>query len=83
MRWWAISPGPSATPRGAPRVAPRTITEHTAGPCDLESRCPVRTNWGLINRTVMHALERLSLTDMAVPRSTGDSRSRLNIVETP
>lgn len=69
-------------------VALTQCTEEASNPCDFESSCPVRTNWGLINKTVMEALERLSLADMAAPLTghklhSAGAHSRLSIVETP
>ncbi|MEE8410306.1 MAG: SUF system Fe-S cluster assembly regulator [Myxococcota bacterium] len=62
-------------------------TELPRSPCDFESVCPVRTNWALINRTVLAAMEKLSLADMAGPLTTvraGKRRSNvLAIVGSP
>jgi len=38
-----------------------------AGTCDIESGCPVRSNWDRINRTVRDALRGLTIADMARP----------------
>ena len=38
-----------------------------AGTCEIESGCPVRSNWDRINRTVRDALRGLSIADMARP----------------
>lgn len=49
---------------------PIALTEcstHAPSLCDLESCCPVRSNWAKITSTVSDALEQLSLADMAVP----------------
>jgi len=35
--------------------------------CDLQSRCPVRGNWHLINRTIQTALENITLAEMIQP----------------
>ena len=35
--------------------------------CDLESTCPVSTNWATITATIEAALRRLTLADMRVP----------------
>ncbi|MGH8443058.1 MAG: SUF system Fe-S cluster assembly regulator [Nevskiaceae bacterium] len=37
------------------------------GACAIESFCGVRTNWRLINQTVRHALEAVTLAQMAAP----------------
>lgn len=37
------------------------------GACAIESFCGVRTNWRLINQTVRHALESVTLAQMAAP----------------
>jgi FeS assembly SUF system regulator len=50
---------------------PIGITECTAHPgaCGVEPLCPVRTNWGRINRAVLEALRGISLAEMARPLS--------------
>ena len=49
---------------------PIAVTECNANrDCELEMRCPVRTNWHLINRTIQSALERISLAEMTRPIS--------------
>ena len=66
-------------------VALTQCTEHPSNPCDLESVCPVRTNWGLINQTVMQALDGLSLANMATPltpETVANTTGPLSIVET-
>jgi FeS assembly SUF system regulator len=35
--------------------------------CEHETGCPTRTNWQLVNRTILDALSRLSLAEMARP----------------
>ncbi len=52
--------------------------------CGVESLCPMRGNWEKINRAVRHALEAVTLADMAAPpwplppppmaRERGDTR---------
>lgn len=37
--------------------------------CDLESGCPVRGNWRLINQAIHSALEGITLSQMAAPLS--------------
>jgi FeS assembly SUF system regulator len=34
------------------------------GDCSFEFRCPVKTNWNLINRAIFEALERITLAEM-------------------
>ena len=47
---------------------PIAVTEcNTNRDCDLQTGCPVRTNWHLINRTIQSALERISLAEMTQP----------------
>jgi FeS assembly SUF system regulator len=47
---------------------PIAVTEcNTNRECDLQTGCPVRTNWHLINRTIQSALERISLAEMTQP----------------
>jgi len=46
---------------------PIALTEcnaSVAGLCDMESTCPVRSNWQIINRTVASALGNLTLLQM-------------------
>jgi FeS assembly SUF system regulator len=35
--------------------------------CDLEQRCPVRTNWQLINNAIQSAMGKITLAEMAQP----------------
>jgi FeS assembly SUF system regulator len=35
--------------------------------CTLETGCPVRTNWHLINQAIQSALENITLADMSQP----------------
>ena len=44
-----------------------TQCSHHKGGCAIESFCGVRTNWRLINQTVRHALEAVTLAQMAAP----------------
>lgn len=44
-----------------------TQCAHHKGTCAIESHCGVRSNWRLINQTVRHALEAVSLAQMAAP----------------
>ncbi len=37
------------------------------GDCELEVRCPVRTNWHRINQAIYQALERITLAEMTQP----------------
>ena len=37
--------------------------------CDIESSCPVHSNWKVINRAVLEALSRVTLSDMTPPVS--------------
>ncbi len=47
---------------------PIAVTEcNTTHDCDLQTGCPVRTNWHLINRTIQSALEKISLAEMTQP----------------
>jgi FeS assembly SUF system regulator len=53
-------------------------TAHKPGACDLESYCPVRTNWRKINGVVLKALENLSLYEMARPFPVALLRKGIN-----
>ena len=49
---------------------PIAITEcndRIHGECGLESGCPVRANWNLINRAIHSALEKITLAEMTQP----------------
>jgi len=48
---------------------PIAMTECTdrSRDCDLQSGCPVRGNWHLINRTIQTALENITLAEMTQP----------------
>jgi FeS assembly SUF system regulator len=49
---------------------PIAITECLQAPegvCQIERRCPVRTNWGRVNEVVRRALEGITLSDMTRP----------------
>ncbi len=41
-----------------------STTEHS---CDQVSGCPIGNNWRLVNQTVQHALESVTLADMLLP----------------
>ena len=42
-------------------------TDASAAECERETICPTRANWRLIHRTVLSALESLTLADLAAP----------------
>ncbi len=47
---------------------PISLTEcNLPATCEHETGCPTRTNWQLVNRTILDALSRLSLAEMARP----------------
>lgn len=53
---------------------PLAMTEcslHTPGVCQLETHCPVRSNWQKINQVVLAALKHLTLAEMTRPLSHG------------
>jgi FeS assembly SUF system regulator len=52
---------------------PIGITECSFNPgrCEQEPSCPVRTNWQRISLAVRDALDRIPLSDMAIPHSHG------------
>lgn len=47
-------------------IALTQCAQHKGG-CAIESHCGVRSNWRLINQTVRHALEAVTLAQMAAP----------------
>ena len=48
-------------------IAVTECTDSVNGECELEVRCPVRTNWHLINQAIYQALERITLAEMTQP----------------
>lgn len=46
-------------------------------PCDIESACPVRSNWRRINHAVQSSLEQLSLAEMQRPHRETAAESKL------
>jgi len=48
-------------------IAVTECTDHEHGDCGLETGCPVRTNWVMINQAIHGALEKITLTEMARP----------------
>jgi FeS assembly SUF system regulator len=45
-------------------IAVTECTDRVKGGCELEIRCPVRTNWHRINQAIYQALERITLAEM-------------------
>ena len=48
-------------------IAVTECTDMIKGDCGLETGCPVRTNWHLINRAIFEALELITLSQMTQP----------------
>ncbi len=48
-------------------IAVTECTDSVNGDCELEVRCPVRTNWHRINQAIYQALERITLAEMTQP----------------
>jgi FeS assembly SUF system regulator len=48
-------------------IAVTECIDRERGECGLETACPVRTNWHLINEAIHDALEKITLADMARP----------------
>ncbi len=48
-------------------IAVTECTDSVKGDCELEVRCPVRTNWHRINQAIYSALERITLAEMTQP----------------
>ncbi len=48
-------------------IAVTECTDAIRGECGLETGCPVRTNWHLINRAIHRALEGITLAEMTQP----------------
>jgi FeS assembly SUF system regulator len=51
-------------------VALTECSAHGADRCEIESLCPVTSNWRRINRAVLEALQGLTLAEMASPHPT-------------
>jgi FeS assembly SUF system regulator len=49
------------------------------GQCDHETRCPVRVNWGRINRVVERALDQVPISEMV----SGEPAELLSLVDPP
>ena len=45
-------------------IALTECTDQVHGDCDLESRCPLKTNWHLINQGIFEALGKITLAQM-------------------
>ena len=48
-------------------IAVTECSDQEHGDCGLEMRCPVKTNWHLINRAIHEALEKITLAEMTHP----------------
>ena len=48
-------------------IALTECSSSAPGLCELEHVCPVRSNWRIINQTVIAALQKLSIADMTLP----------------
>jgi FeS assembly SUF system regulator len=48
-------------------IAVTECTDRVHGDCGLETGCPVRTNWHLINHAIHQALEKITLAEMTRP----------------
>jgi FeS assembly SUF system regulator len=54
-------------------IALTACIEDGPGECEIEALCPARANWQRINDAIRHALEGITLADMAqaIPRAFG------------
>jgi Rrf2 family protein len=48
-------------------IAVTECTDRERGDCGLETACPVRANWHLINEAIHDALKKITLAEMAQP----------------
>jgi len=48
-------------------IAVTQCTDKVRGDCDIETKCPVRTNWFMINQAIHGALEKITLAEMTQP----------------
>jgi FeS assembly SUF system regulator len=47
-------------------IALTACIEHGPGECDIEALCPARANWQRINAAIRHALEGITMAEMAL-----------------
>ncbi|HZA67566.1 MAG TPA: SUF system Fe-S cluster assembly regulator [Geminicoccaceae bacterium] len=47
-------------------IALTTCIEHAPGECEIEALCPARANWHRINDAIRHALEGITMAEMAL-----------------
>jgi FeS assembly SUF system regulator len=48
-------------------IAVTECSDRARGDCSLETGCPVRTNWHIINNAIYQALEKITLAEMTRP----------------
>ena len=48
-------------------IAVTQCTDKIRGDCNIETKCPVRTNWFMINQAIHGALEKITLAEMSQP----------------
>jgi FeS assembly SUF system regulator len=48
-------------------IAVTQCTDKIRGDCDIETKCPVRTNWFMINQAIHGALQKITLAEMTQP----------------
>ena len=48
-------------------IAVTECTDRVHGDCELELRCPTRTNWHRINQAIREALQKITLAEMIQP----------------
>lgn len=63
-------------------IALTECSQETPISCDIESACPVRSNWQLINRAVRSSLEKLSLAEMQRPKPGAHAEPKLVQIQT-
>lgn len=63
-------------------IALTECSQETPISCEIESACPVRSNWQLINRAVRSSLEKLTLAEMQRPRREHHAESGLVQIQT-
>jgi FeS assembly SUF system regulator len=59
---------------------PIAMTECDENTCELESGCPTRSHWKVVNRTILGALQNLTLREMTQPARSAISLPAIQAV---
>jgi len=64
-------------------IALTVCIEHGDGACDVESLCPTRRGWRRINDAVRHAMESVTLAELALSAPSGSAQAACETAEAP